>query len=127
EMRIERAGWRQMTKLRFRDAECPLEKTPRAACIDQESRPRREGSAIAPASHGGVGRVQVGLLEADVVEVIDAGGLRFLKQEIVEVAPVPVSVRNRVMRAGRDKEFVVAVCARSPCLVQRVMVEGEAP
>ena len=103
-----------------------MQKTARAAGIDDELRADRERfpgtfpGQLAP----GVGKTRP--VEFDLVKKLGAELLGLAHQELIEVRSVPVGIRHAVVRTRGHQQLVVAVRRGLPRLAEGVMVEREA-
>ena len=101
------------------------EEATRAARVDDERRRDLDGASLTRAFEPHRGPVVADALEARLIEVDRARGLRLLHQRQVEVGSIPVRVGHLVVGAGRDEQLARVVRIVGKCVAELVEEERE--
>ncbi len=103
-----------------------MQKSPRAAGVDDETCADADGPAFALAIQNRVVAVVRQALEPRHVEVFRTGALRLLGQRLIELRPVPVRVGDRIVRAGGNEQLPLVIVGVGELLSRLVKEKGEA-
>ncbi len=93
-----------------------MQESSRTAGVDHEPRGDADRPIVSMSFENGAVPFMTEALEASRVHVDDAFGLRLLDQRVVEIRPVPMRVRNAVVRARGDQELTGVI----PILAERL-------
>src|SRR5262249_13948630 len=106
-MRIKCLRRRKVWRQPLGQLQSSMEKSARTAGINYELRPKLNAAALPFASDEPrvLGTIQ--RIEAAFVEVFHVESLGFLHKKQIKVRPVPMRVRNLIVRTGGDEQLLV--------------------